>query len=143
MGQERSYNTRRRTVQPIPELTGIDTPKVCLCVAILQSFKKRNGFAVNYRLVLNSLMAVGLSLSVLSKLLKLFSCTGSNERPNGLRYRRLGEPTSETETNSSLESCSKRGAHQPSGARFVGRSHSSLGNFAKDAKLKWTSHHDL
>jgi hypothetical protein len=41
--------------------------------------------------------------------------------PNGLRYRRLGEPTHETEPSSSLEPGSKRGAHQPSGARFVGR----------------------
>jgi len=44
-----------------------------------------------------------------------------SEAPNGLRYRRLGEPTNETEPNSSLESNPKRGAHQPSGARFVGQ----------------------
>jgi hypothetical protein len=55
--------------------------------------------------------------------------------PNGLRYRRLGEPTHETEPNSSLKSSSKRGAHQPSGARFVGRI-----LFADIASVKELSH---
>jgi hypothetical protein len=52
--------------------------------------------------------------------MKIPNFSDDRKAPNGLRYRRLGEPTYETRPNSSLESSSKRGAHQPSGARFVG-----------------------
>ena len=41
--------------------------------------------------------------------------------PNGSRYRRLGEWAGETEKGNSLESRFFDAAHQPSGARLVGR----------------------
>ena len=54
----------------------------------------------------------------------LWLCAGFShffDSLNGLRYRRVGEPTYETELNFSFEPSPKSGAHHSSGARFVGR----------------------